>query len=67
MENLSDYVSSLNERQQFLVNHDQLLTSLLLSKHNAGNQSFNQNPEGIGNGTFEPSEGIGESSSGDVA
>ena len=67
MEKLSEYLSQMNEKQQFLYNHDQLLNSLLLSKQNAGTQSLNQNPEGIGNGIVESSEGIGGPGGGDVA
>lgn len=67
MENLSDYYGSMQEKEQFLVNHSQLLHSLLLSKQNAGNQPSHQNPEGLGNGTVESSEGIGGASGGDAA
>ena len=67
MENLSQYYESMGEKQQFLDNHSQLLHSLMLSKQNAGNQSFDQNPQGIGNGSLESSEGIGGASGGDVA
>lgn len=67
MENLPQYYESMGEKQQFLNNHSQLLHSLTLSKQNAGNQSPNQNPQGIGNGSLESGEGIGSASSGDVA
>jgi hypothetical protein len=67
MEKLPEYLSQMNERNQFLHNHDQLLSSLLLSKQNAGTQSSHQNPEGIGNGPVESSEGISGTSSGDAA
>jgi hypothetical protein len=67
MEKLPEYLSQMNERNQFLHNHDQLLSSLLLSKQNAGTQSPNQNPEGIGNGTIESSEGVGIPGGGDAA
>jgi len=67
METLSEYFGQMNERQQFLYNHDQLLNSLLLSKQNAGTQSSNQNPEGIGNGPVESSEGIGFAGGGNAA
>jgi len=67
MEKLPEYYESMGEKQQFLDNHTQLLQSLLLSKLNAGNQSSNQNPEGIGNGPFESSEGISGAGGGDAA
>jgi hypothetical protein len=50
MEKLTQYYEVMNEGQQFLDNHNQLLQSLLLSRHNAGNNSPNPQPEGIGNG-----------------
>lgn len=67
MEKLSEYFGEMNERNQFLHNHDQLLSSLLLSKQNAGTQSSNQNPQGIGNGFVESSEGVGIPGGGDAA
>lgn len=67
MENLSDYYGAMSEKEQFLNNHSQLLHSLILSKQNAGNQPSHQNPEGIGNGPVQSSEGIGGASGGDAA
>ena len=67
MEKLEEYIKSVNEKQQFLTNHDMLLQSLLLSKQNAGNQSNHQEPQGIGNESVEPSQGISEPGVGDVA
>ena len=67
MEKLEEYMKSVNEKQQFLANHDMLLQSLLLSKQNAGNQSNHQEPQGIGNESVEPSQGISEPGVGDVA
>lgn len=67
MEKLEEYIKSVNEKQQFLTNHDMLLQSLLLSKQNAGNQSNHQEPQGIGNESVESSQGISEPGVGDVA
>ena len=67
MEKLEEYNKLVDEKQQFLVNHDMLLQSLLLSKQNAGNQSNHQEPQGIGNESVEPSQGISEPGVGDVA
>ena len=67
MEKLQEYIEQVNEKQQFLANHDMLLQSLLLSKQNAGNQSLNQDPQGIGNESVESSQGISEPSIGDAA
>lgn len=64
MEKLQEYYEVMTEGQQFLDNHNQLLQSLLLSRQNAGNQSANQEPQGIGNESFESSQGIGEPSGG---
>ena len=67
MEKLTYYRESVDEGKQFLDNHDMLLQSLLLSKQNAGNQSNHQEPQGIGNESVEPSQGISEPGVGDVA
>ena len=67
MEKLQEYMELANQKQQFLDNHDMLLQSLLLSKQNAGNQSNHQEPQGIGNESVEPSQGISEPGVGDVA
>ena len=67
MEKLQEYMELANQKQQFLDNHEQLLQSLLLSKQNAGNQSNHQEPQGIGNESVEPSQGISEPGVGDVA
>ena len=57
----------VNEGQQFLDNHDMLLQSLLISKQNAGTQPSYQDPQGIGNESFESSQGISEPGIGDAA
>ena len=67
MEKLGQYTEAVSEKQQFLDNHNMLLQSLLLSKQNAGTQPAHQNPEGIGNGPVNASEGISGAGSGDVA
>ena len=67
MEKLQEYMELANQKQQFLDNHEQLLQSLLLSRQNAGNQSNHQEPQGIGNESVEPSQGISEPGVGDVA
>jgi len=66
-ENRADFKRLVEEGNQFLDNHNMLLQSLLLSKQNAGNQSFNQEPQGIRNESVEPSQGISEPGVGDVA
>lgn len=55
MEKLSDYYELLNEGQQFLQNHNQVLDSLLLSKQNVDRQPHHSQPEAIGNEPVEPS------------
>lgn len=67
MEKLQEYMELANQKQQFLDNHEQLLQSLILSRQNAGNQSNHQEPQGIGNESVEPSQGISEPGVGDVA
>jgi len=67
MEKLPYYKKSVDEGNQFLDNHDMLLQSLLLSKQNAGTQPHHQDPQGIGNESFESSQGISEPSIGDAA
>jgi len=67
MNKLQEYYEVVTEGNEFLNNHNQLLQSLLLSKQNAGNQSNHQEPQGIGNESVEPSQGISEPGVGDVA
>ena len=54
MEKLQQYYEVVAEGQQFLDNHDQLLQSLMLSRENAGDNTFNQDTQGIGNESVEP-------------
>lgn len=53
MEKLQEYYQAMSEGHQFLDNHNQLLQSLLLSKQNAGDNTFNQETQGIGNESVE--------------
>lgn len=54
MEKLQHYYEVMTEGKQFLDNHDQLLQSLMLSRENAGNNTFTQDTPGIGNESVEP-------------
>jgi hypothetical protein len=54
MEKLQKYDEVMRERAQFLDNHNQLLQSLLISRHNAGNNTPTQDTPGIGNESVEP-------------
>lgn len=64
---LQEYEDALVQGYQFLDNHNQLLHSLKLSRLNADHNSYTENTQGIGNGSVEPGEGIGEASDGSVA
>ena len=58
MEKYSQYI---DESHVFLKNHDDLLSSLVLSKQNARNNfSINESPQRISDGPQQSSEGIGE-------
>ena len=67
MNKLQEYYDVVTEGNEFLDNHNQLLQSLLLSRQNAGNQSNHQEPEGIGNESVKPSQGVGQPGGGDAA
>jgi len=61
---MKEYQSVINDGAQHLMNHTQLLQSLLLSKQNAGNNSYtDETTEGITDGIEQPSEGIPGTSS----
>ena len=57
------YKSILDEHQEFLSTHNQLLQSLLLSKQNAADNSYTEETNGDANGTQYPGQGV--SSTGD--
>jgi len=58
----AEYKSILDEHQEFLATHNQLLQSLLLSKQNAADNSYTEETNGDANGTQHPSQGISGSS-----
>jgi hypothetical protein len=63
MTNPAEYKSILDEHQEFLTTHNQLLQSLLLSKQNAADNSYTEETNGDANGTQYPGQGV--SSTGD--
>jgi hypothetical protein len=63
MTNPAEYKSILDEHQEFLSTHNQLLQSLLLSKQNAADNSYTEETNGDANGTQYPGQGV--SSTGD--
>ena len=65
MTNPAEYKSILDEHQEFLATHNQLLQSLLLSKQNAADNSYTEETNGDANGTQYPGQGV--SSTGDEA
>jgi hypothetical protein len=63
MKEPTEYKSILDEHQEFLSTHNQLLQSLLLSKQNAADNSYTEETNGDANGTQYPGQGV--SSTGD--
>lgn len=58
---MEQYSQYLEEGNEFLANHESLLSSLILSKQNARNNVFsNEAPQEIPDGTQQPSQGISE-------
>jgi hypothetical protein len=62
MKEPAEYKSILDEHQEFLATHNQLLQSLLLSKQNAADNSYTEETNGNADGPQYPSEGVSESS-----
>jgi hypothetical protein len=62
MKEPAEYKSILDEHQEFLATHNQLLQSLLLSKQNAADNSYTEETNGDADGTQYPGEGVSESS-----
>jgi hypothetical protein len=58
MTNPAEYKSILDEHQEFLSTHNQLLQSLLLSKQNAADNSYTEETNGDANGTQYPGQGF---------
>jgi hypothetical protein len=58
MKEPAEYKSILDEHQEFLATHNQLLQSLLLSKQNAADNSYTEETNGDANGTQHPSQGV---------
>jgi hypothetical protein len=58
MKEPAEYKSILDEHQEFLATHNQLLQSLLLSKQNATDNSYTEETNGDANGTQHPSQGV---------
>jgi hypothetical protein len=58
MTNPAEYKSILDEHQEFLSTHNQLLQSLLLSKQNAADNSYTEETNGDANGTQYPGQGV---------
>jgi hypothetical protein len=63
MKEPTEYKNILDEHQEFLSTHNQLLQSLLLSKQNAADNSYTEETNGDANGTQYPGQGV--SSTGD--
>ena len=61
MKEPAEYKSILDEHQEFLATHNQLLQSLLLSKQNAADNSYTEETNGDADGPQYSSEGVGES------
>jgi hypothetical protein len=59
----SEYISIMEQGNEFLNSHNQLLQSLLLSKQNAADNSYTEETNGDADGTQYSGEGI--SSTGD--
>jgi hypothetical protein len=58
---MKQYSQHIDESHVFLKNHDDLLSSLILSKQNArNNPSIDENSQRISNGTQQPGQGISE-------
>jgi hypothetical protein len=62
MKEPAEYKSILDEHQEFLATHNQLLQSLLLSKQNAADNSYTEETNGDADGPQYPGEGVSESS-----
>ena len=62
MKEPAEYKSILDEHQEFLATHNQLLQSLLLSKQNAADNSYTEETNGNADGPQYPGEGVSESS-----
>jgi hypothetical protein len=62
MKEPAEYKSILDEHQEFLATHNQLLESLLLSKQNAADNSYTEETNGNADGPQYPGEGVSESS-----
>jgi hypothetical protein len=62
MKEPAEYKSILDEHQEFLATHNQLLQSLLLSKQNATDNSYTEETNGDANGTQYPGQGVSGSS-----
>jgi len=60
-EKMSQYSQYVDEGNEFLQNHTNLLNSLLLSKQNARNNFYtDESPEGISDGPQQSGQGISE-------
>ena len=60
MKEPAEYKSILDEHQEFLSTHNQLLQSLLLSKQNAADNSYTEETNGDADGPQYPGEGVSE-------
>jgi len=63
MEKLPEYIQAIEDGVSFVENYNNLLESLRLSKQaNDNNLYTDETTDGISDVSFDPSEGIGESS-----
>lgn len=67
MKDLSELSSVIQNGLRSTQGHNQVLQSLYLSKQNANRNPYSKETQGIRDESFQPGEGISESSSGDVA
>jgi hypothetical protein len=58
----SEYISIMEQGNEFINSHNELLQSLLLSKQNAANNRYTEETNGDANGTQYPGEGISSAS-----
>jgi hypothetical protein len=58
----SEYISIMEQGNEFIDTHNKLLQSLLLSKQNARKNSYTEETNGNADGSQYSSEGVSESS-----
>lgn len=58
----SEYISLMEQNNEFLETHNQFLQSLLLSKKNVADNSYTEETNRDANGTQHPGQGISPTS-----